>query len=105
MNYQRLKITLILTSLEPRPGTCPAVEGGFGTCAEECQHDMDCGGQQKCCSNGCGHTCVDALPGMAKFQSYISNALYHIFNINPFLSVHIPYVQSEGILPQIRLLQ
>ena len=24
---------------------------------------------------------------------------------NPFLSVHIPYVQSEGILPQIRLLQ
>ena len=25
--------------------------------------------------------------------------------INPFLSVHIPYVQSEGILPQIRLLQ
>ena len=26
-------------------------------------------------------------------------------NFNPFLSVHIPYVQSEGILPQIRLLQ
>ena len=26
-------------------------------------------------------------------------------NLNPFLSVHIPYVQSEGILPQIRLLQ
>ena len=25
--------------------------------------------------------------------------------LNPFLSVHIPYVQSEGILPQIRLLQ
>ena len=25
--------------------------------------------------------------------------------VNPFLSVHIPYVQSEGILPQIRLLQ
>ena len=25
--------------------------------------------------------------------------------LNPFLSVHIPYVQSEGIWPQIRLLQ
>ena len=25
--------------------------------------------------------------------------------VNPFLSVHIPYVQSEGILSQIRLLQ
>ena len=25
--------------------------------------------------------------------------------LNPFLLVHIPYVQSEGILPQIRLLQ
>ena len=27
------------------------------------------------------------------------------FSFNPFLSVHIPFVQSEGILPQIRLLQ
>ena len=48
---------------EPKPGTCPAVDGGFGTCAEECQHDMDCEGHQKCCSNGCGHTCVNAIPG------------------------------------------
>ena len=28
-----------------------------------------------------------------------------MIKVNPFLSVHIPYVQSEGILPQIRLLQ
>ena len=38
--------------------------------------------------------CIDIV---ANFESYNK--------INPFLSVHIPYVQSEGILPQIRLLQ
>ena len=54
---------LLKTFSEPKPGTCPAAEGGFGTCVQECQHDIDCDGTQKCCSNGCGHTCVDAMPG------------------------------------------
>ena len=49
---------------EQRPGTCPAaVDGVVGTCAEECAHDMECGLGQKCCSNGCGHTCVYVVPG------------------------------------------
>ena len=46
---------------------CPAVEdGGFGTCAEECEFDVDCPRGHKCCSNGCGHTCVlvRVRPGM-----------------------------------------
>ena len=43
-------------------------------------------------------------------ESHVGNIQFWVFNINhlsinPFLSVHIPYVQSEGILPQIRLLQ
>ena len=63
--YRKTKCGSLFTNSEPRPGTCPAVEGSFGTCVEECQHDIDCTGEgQKCCSNGCGHVCVDAVPGM-----------------------------------------
>ena len=39
------------------------------------------------------------------FKSTNPNLILCTYCVNPFLSVHIPYVQSEGILPQIRLLQ
>ncbi len=42
----------------PKPGTCPGPVGP-GTCVEECATDHDCVSDQKCCSNGCGHVCVD----------------------------------------------
>ena len=32
-----------------------------GLCAEMCEHDGNCSANQKCCSNGCGHTCVDSV--------------------------------------------
>ena len=42
-----------------KPGFCPAVESDqLGTCEEECSNDDDCTGNQKCCSNGCGHVCT-----------------------------------------------
>ncbi|XP_022787386.1 uncharacterized protein LOC111327458 [Stylophora pistillata] len=42
-----------------KPGFCPAVESDqVGTCTEECSIDDDCLGNQKCCSNGCGHVCT-----------------------------------------------
>ena len=51
----------------PRPGMCPRVDGDVtGTCVEECQHDMDCRGRSKCCSNGCGHVCMSAIPGQLR---------------------------------------
>ena len=62
---------LMISLLEARPGTCPAVEdGGFGTCTEECEFDVDCPRGHKCCSNGCGHTCVAVRvrPGMNKYH-------------------------------------
>ena len=34
-----------------------------GTCTEECQHDQDCHGEGKCCSNGCGHVCMTPIQG------------------------------------------
>ncbi|XP_070557411.1 balbiani ring protein 3-like [Ptychodera flava] len=47
-----------------KPGTCPAVEpaGSYGSCAELCTYDHDCPGDEKCCSNGCGHSCIRAQP-------------------------------------------
>ena len=33
-----------------------------GICSEECSSDDDCNNDQKCCSNGCGHTCMDPIP-------------------------------------------
>ena len=45
--------------VEQKPGMCPRPDGDtFGTCAEECEDDMDCTGESKCCSNGCGHACM-----------------------------------------------
>ena len=38
--------------------SCPETGGLAGICSEECSNDTDCIAQQKCCSNGCGHTCI-----------------------------------------------
>ena len=46
-------------------GTCPAdddiPEDTAGVCTLECIHDGDCSTNQKCCSNGCGHVCMEAV--------------------------------------------
>ncbi|XP_022088704.1 neurogenic locus notch homolog protein 1-like isoform X2 [Acanthaster planci] len=43
-----------------KPGTCPMPPmDSFGICVDSCMSDDDCEGRAKCCSNGCGHTCVD----------------------------------------------
>ena len=39
---------------------CPKPTG-VGLCAEFCSSDEECGPGQKCCSNGCGHACTDAI--------------------------------------------
>ena len=41
---------------------CPSVPDGiFGVCAEFCSDDGDCADGEKCCSNGCGHSCTAAI--------------------------------------------
>ncbi|XP_078344409.1 WAP four-disulfide core domain protein 18-like [Oculina patagonica] len=37
-----------------KPG-CP--KPGIGNCVEECSGDGDCKPGERCCYNGCGHTC------------------------------------------------
>lgn len=48
-------------------GTCPKPTG-VGICVEDCSHHDDCSSQGKlCCSNGCGHVCMDPeMPGAAQ---------------------------------------
>ncbi|XP_072039204.1 uncharacterized protein [Amphiura filiformis] len=46
-----------------RAGFCPAVDADtVGTCVNECDTDFDCDGTTKCCSNGCGKTCIQPDP-------------------------------------------
>ncbi|XP_053408348.1 kielin/chordin-like protein [Mercenaria mercenaria] len=40
-----------------KPGRCPRPTG-IGICVEACTDDFSCQGRRKCCSNGCGYTCV-----------------------------------------------
>ncbi|XP_078613789.1 WAP four-disulfide core domain protein 18-like [Branchiostoma floridae x Branchiostoma japonicum] len=43
-------------------GQCPEVTPGqVGTCVEACNNDSSCATGQLCCSNGCGHTCQEAV--------------------------------------------
>uniref|UniRef100_A0A1I8AEE0 Thyroglobulin type-1 domain-containing protein n=1 Tax=Steinernema glaseri TaxID=37863 RepID=A0A1I8AEE0_9BILA len=37
-------------------GECPTLVGG--PCVEQCRVDSDCGGQMRCCKNGCGRECI-----------------------------------------------
>ncbi|KAA0706849.1 hypothetical protein E1301_Tti002169 [Triplophysa tibetana] len=45
-----------------KPGLCPRrrfeVRVRPDVCAELCDNDSDCLGDEKCCSNGCGHQCT-----------------------------------------------
>ena len=40
---------------------CPNTTGLFGTCEERCSGDDECSDGQLCCSNGCGHACMDPV--------------------------------------------
>lgn len=54
----------IVISLTEKPGRCPKVTGDqVGVCVEKCSSDDKCPEHQKCCSNGCGHLCMDAVIG------------------------------------------
>ena len=65
INIKMLKLVVFILFLATlvvltagKPGTCPNVpEGVAGGCVEECSSDDSCPGEEKCCSNGCGHTC------------------------------------------------
>ncbi|XP_033641762.1 cysteine-rich motor neuron 1 protein-like isoform X3 [Asterias rubens] len=55
-----------IEAVQERPvihaGDCPLIDDGvFGVCSESCHHDGNCTETQKCCSNGCGHSCMEVV--------------------------------------------
>ncbi|VDH92940.1 Hypothetical predicted protein [Mytilus galloprovincialis] len=36
---------------------CPSHDLLTSRCVEQCSRDNECSGREKCCYNGCGHTC------------------------------------------------
>ncbi|XP_033098303.1 antistasin-like [Anneissia japonica] len=47
----------------PKEGSCPPAPQGDigGICSEMCLNDYNCTGSMKCCSNGCGHACMEPV--------------------------------------------
>ncbi len=48
--------------ISAKAGVCPDMTGMVGICVEACSEDTSCAGDKKCCSNGCGHVCMDPKP-------------------------------------------
>lgn len=58
-NMKGVIIMYLFTEL--KDGMCPVPDkNSSAICTEECQMDSNCTGTQKCCFNGCGHTCQEA---------------------------------------------
>ena len=49
-------------------GVCPKLsrENEYASCNDDCLLDSDCDGEQKCCFNGCGRSCLKVVgdPGL-----------------------------------------
>ena len=86
---------------------CPQVPSDMmGICPEDCNNDFSCNGSQKCCSNGCGHTCM--LPvnftGPSK-GVYICLAfnLFFAVNYNTVLVIKMSWFDQE-VWKKIRII-
>jgi hypothetical protein len=53
---------LILSISVNKEGECPTLEHREETnCEQECRNDADCSLQLKCCSTGCGTSCIEPI--------------------------------------------
>ena len=70
---------------------CPAVTyDRLGLCTEECSADSDCEQGFKCCSNGCGHQCMQGV-------TTSSRCLYLERKYNPkLIGAYIPQCDEDG---------
>ncbi|XP_068083944.1 uncharacterized protein [Anabrus simplex] len=86
MNTKLLVLMMVvfvaMATGQSRSGNCPRVwPGTFGTCVEECSTDDACPGAQKCCSNGCGHTCRNPVFGEVTLSALTTS--FHNGHIPP----------------------
>ena len=58
------KQTISKLIIAENAGMCPKIpDGRVGTCDEKCSADRKCPDKKMCCSNGCGHDCMDPVKG------------------------------------------
>ena len=85
---------------------CPAVDSDtVGLCAELCTDDGDCTEDQKCCSNGCGHACVDAvrLPRYEWFHKCVEPCTDIVRRINrPLIGAYVPQCEADGSFSRVQ---
>ncbi|GCC19118.1 hypothetical protein chiPu_0022177, partial [Chiloscyllium punctatum] len=62
--------------IKAKPGSCPQKSVGVRLCGEMCIVDSDCPGNQKCCGNGCGHSCVTPKKGTVQQRDTQRISLY-----------------------------
>ena len=90
-----------------RPGTCPVgllPEGVAGACYEGCHDDVDCSTNQKCCSNGCGHTCITVIedPGNTNSQNRLNLYLLNIL-VNNYATYSDVYITKKKVNNSIKI--
>lgn len=82
---------------DTKPGICPKLSrNDDANCEEECRTDGDCSGDQKCCYNGCGKSCIKAAadPGMV---DYDDNTVAPVDPNSPVIEVVNPtIIVNEG---------
>ncbi|XP_063434047.1 uncharacterized protein LOC134715647 isoform X2 [Mytilus trossulus] len=77
MKYQEMIWTGMVqyhcSQMEELPGNCPEIsKDQAGTCVEQCSAMKKCPEGKKCCSNGCGHTCVEPVVDMDSLKELMS---------------------------------
>ncbi len=93
---------VIFVFIVEKPGVCPSKTLIIGVCAEMCSHDSDCPNDEKCCSNGCGHQCMDLYIGMLLH----TNALVIFFSItviesfSDLVSLCVCITEKPGVCPR-----
>ena len=95
--YPNISLIFLFFIESVKPGYCPVKtdrRGLLGACAPQCQYDYDCEGSQKCCHQGCGLKCVDAL---CKFHISSKFCIFDLVNCSSlcFGSTGIDHVISE----------
>ncbi|XP_052102318.1 uncharacterized protein LOC127735918 isoform X2 [Mytilus californianus] len=61
------------SQMKELPGNCPEIaKDQVGTCVEQCSAMNKCPEGKKCCSNGCGHTCVEPVVDMDSLKELMS---------------------------------
>uniref|UniRef100_A0A8C5D9Z5 WAP domain-containing protein n=1 Tax=Gouania willdenowi TaxID=441366 RepID=A0A8C5D9Z5_GOUWI len=61
---QHLSSYTDIIQTKDKPGSCPhhVWNPDWKPCADKCHNDYDCGYNEKCCRQGCGHECVVTTP-------------------------------------------